>query len=1338
MSEGEHRQALPAGHELHGYRLLRVLGAGGFGITYLAEHVKLNETRALKEYLPNELAVREGASVHPKSASDRADFEWGLERFLEEARTLTRFEHPNLVRVRDFFDANGTAYLAMDYEDGESLDRLLKAAGGTLSEAQLRRVVLPIAAGLAEVHAAGVLHRDVKPSNVYVRRRDETPVLLDFGAARQALGGRSRSMTAVVTPGYSPPEQYESGGAGQGPWTDVYALSALCHRAITGKTPPEATRRQNEVLRKRPDPLPRLADAAPKGYAGALLEAVDRGLELIETERPQSVAEWLARIDGRIDGEEAREAGEAPPGPAPRAAPPASGGRRRRWPLAAGAAAVVAALALTAVLLPVDIRSIDLFDPVGAPPPGEKPAPRPDPERSPLGGSALLVAETQPPGAAVLVDGVALGETPLERDDLRDGEREVELRHPHRETKRLPGVAFAAGEVTRIDETLAPATGKLTVVTTPREAWIEHDGERLATGTPTTLEGLPAGPVTLTLGAAEHRTLEVEATVPKEGVARLERRLERIPHGTLTLELVPAEATVVLPDVAARYQPGVRLPEGRHRVEVSAPGHAEAARTVEVKGATQVRIELGPTPPFTVLPEPSAATVRFADDARAYRAGMPLPPGDYQVEVDAAGHEPWAGVVAHGAAPTRHRVALAPLPPFTVLPEPPAATVRFQDGARAYRAGMPLPPGDYQVEVDAAGHEPWAGVVAHGAAPTRHRVALERTRSAFTVVPEPSEATVRFQDGSLVYRAGMPLPWGDYQVMVSAPGYETAERTIRHHAGQATQERVALREKRWMPGYRFRDCAECPEMVVVPAGSFWMGSPRGEAGRDGDEGPRHEVRIAEPFAMGVYEVTFAQWDACAAAGGCGGRRPKDRGWGRGDRPVIFVSWDDAQAYVRWLSEKTGERYRLPSESEWEYAARAGTATRYWWGNGIGGGRANCDGCGSRWDNDRTAPVGSFAANPWACTTCTATSGSGSRTAGTTATRAPRRTARRGRRAAARVAFCAAAPGNSNRGTSAPRSASGSPTASGSSSTASGSECRGRCGRSPLESLPLYLFGGFGGLPPTGVKGATPPWDFFRLFATCGGVQQSTSSRSEKRWSSRSACQPPTNKELRHADSKDSRRRDRRGTHQAHRGQAGGSRCRAHGVGQPRFPVSPDSAPSRQRRRRRQPVGGTHRARSRRSPGGQRQNPYSGASPASPPNAGNRRKRRRSRSHGRPARRLAGGGARPGQGPRARPRLRPEHHRPRPGLAGASGLRRPGHLPHRPCPPDLRTAPAPLAAEPRRRQQPHLSERRSGRGGHGDRIRRLHRDRRDHAALPGVLLGGLRLARRGGRPRRCAR
>ena len=169
------------------------------------------------------------------------------------------------------------------------------------------------------------------------------------------------------------------------------------------------------------------------------------------------------------------------------------------------------------------------------------------------------------------------------------------------------------------------------------------------------------------------------------------------------------------------------------------------------------------------------------------------------------------------------------------------------------------------------------------------------------------------------------------------------------------------------PGSRFRDCAVCPEMVVVPAGSYLMGSPRSEPGRHRDEGPRHRVRLAQPFAVGVYEVTFAEWDACVRDGGCDWY-PPNRGWGRGRRPVIHVSWEDAQQYAAWLSGRTGEQYRLLSEAEWEYVARAGTTTPFHTGQTISTEVANYNGeltyggGASGVYRRQTVPVGSFPAN----------------------------------------------------------------------------------------------------------------------------------------------------------------------------------------------------------------------------------------------------------------------------------------------------------------------------------------------------------------------------------------
>ncbi len=172
----------------------------------------------------------------------------------------------------------------------------------------------------------------------------------------------------------------------------------------------------------------------------------------------------------------------------------------------------------------------------------------------------------------------------------------------------------------------------------------------------------------------------------------------------------------------------------------------------------------------------------------------------------------------------------------------------------------------------------------------------------------------------------------------------------------------AAQERALKPGDTFKECKKCPQMMVVPPGSFTMGSPANEPGRSANEGPQHTVTLAQQFAVGQFELTFDEWDACVAAGGCNDYKPFDWDWGYGRQPAINVSWDDAKAYVAWLAKAIGKPYRLLSEAEYEYATRAGTQTAYPWGNDIGKNNANCNGCGSQWDNNQTAPVGSFAAN----------------------------------------------------------------------------------------------------------------------------------------------------------------------------------------------------------------------------------------------------------------------------------------------------------------------------------------------------------------------------------------
>jgi serine/threonine protein kinase len=272
------------------YRLESVLGSGGFGMTYLAYDTNLELKVAIKEYLPVELAVRalDGCIV-PVSTGTEYNYKWGLDRFLQEARLLAKFSHPNIVTVGRYFEANGTAYMVMNYESGVSLSQMLKRIPEP-DEELLLRILLPLLDGLHAVHMAGFLHRDIKPSNIFIRDTG-VPVLLDFGAARLAIGSSTHTITSILTPGYAPLEQYSKDG-NQGPWTDVYSLAAVCYRAVIGDNPPDV------VTRLKDDSVFNVLIGARARFSTGFLHAINRGLEVDEKKRPQSVPEWKAMFTG--------------------------------------------------------------------------------------------------------------------------------------------------------------------------------------------------------------------------------------------------------------------------------------------------------------------------------------------------------------------------------------------------------------------------------------------------------------------------------------------------------------------------------------------------------------------------------------------------------------------------------------------------------------------------------------------------------------------------------------------------------------------------------------------------------------------------------------------------------------------------------------------------------------------------------------------------------------------------------------------------------------------------------------------------------------------------------
>ena len=293
----EMRGTLPAGTRLRNYELVSVLGHGGFGITYYAKDTTLGREVAVKEYLPTTLALREnGTTVVPRSTQFAEDFIWGRERFLEEARILATLEGaPAVVRVYDFLEANGTAYMIMGLARGDTLEQRLKR-DGKIEAAVTTRLLERLLDGLEAVHNAGFLHRDVKPANIIIDASNN-PTLIDFGASRASMADRTAAMTAIFTPRYAAAEQLTSDK--QGPWTDIYGLSATLYHAMTGKAPPSSLER---ALNDTYQPL---ATVSPEGYPAAILQGIDAGMGVRAKDRPQSIAAWRSILSGTSDAQAA-------------------------------------------------------------------------------------------------------------------------------------------------------------------------------------------------------------------------------------------------------------------------------------------------------------------------------------------------------------------------------------------------------------------------------------------------------------------------------------------------------------------------------------------------------------------------------------------------------------------------------------------------------------------------------------------------------------------------------------------------------------------------------------------------------------------------------------------------------------------------------------------------------------------------------------------------------------------------------------------------------------------------------------------------------------------------
>jgi serine/threonine protein kinase len=285
--------ALPIGTHIESYEILSILGTGGFGITYKAQDHSLKQVVAIKEYLPYGITSRHRKTIVRVNDKKQQDFyQQGLTRFLNEARALAKFRNPNIVRVSRYIQANYTAYLIMDFEKGWSLTQKMTNQA-MLNEQAIYCLMTPILHGLSAIHKQSMLHRDIKPANIILRETGE-PVLIDFGSARQAMQQQTVALTAMVSPGYAPFEQYTN--EPQGPWTDLYGLGATLYYCMSGKAPTVATQRIAALYQRKPDPLEDHFQTLTTHYSEELVKLIRWMLNIQADERPQDVHSLLMQL----------------------------------------------------------------------------------------------------------------------------------------------------------------------------------------------------------------------------------------------------------------------------------------------------------------------------------------------------------------------------------------------------------------------------------------------------------------------------------------------------------------------------------------------------------------------------------------------------------------------------------------------------------------------------------------------------------------------------------------------------------------------------------------------------------------------------------------------------------------------------------------------------------------------------------------------------------------------------------------------------------------------------------------------------------------------------------
>jgi serine/threonine protein kinase len=591
----EIENSLPVGTKLDNrYVVESILGEGGFGITYKAHDEKLACDVAIKEYLPTECAARTSDSVSVQPRTNRGDdYQYGLDRFLEEARTLAKFQHSNIVRVSNFIEENGTAYLVMEFAEGVPLDEWLKKKSDSVDEKTILQIITPLLKGLAEVHKAGLMHRDIKPGNIFLRKKGG-PLLIDFGAARQALGEHSKSISAIISMGYAPPEQYTTRGK-QGPYTDLYAVGAVIYKLITGGTPVESPDRSHDIHEGEPDPLVPAISVGKGKIDDWLLEITDQLLNISPKQRPQSAEAVIEAIQNKTNiNLGAASAVQTPTEknepktrvvksserfskPAKNKAPATSKQNNK------SNTGIIAAVTIVIAVVAAGGWWFIQNNPEMV---SSQPIKSTTPVKTLAKGKAILIVDSQPSGVSVYIDDIKIGKTPYKGDALPAGKHQLKLVHEEYQNE-IAELNLQDNIILKKSYTLKGASGNLSIFSQPDGASIFIDGKKTTLTTPATVLNVKAGKRQLKLHKDAYYDLIKTIQVKKGETIRGDYNLEGgdlVKHQGKWIE--PKERSRLLAEIEQKKRDAeeVKRKEAEARLKAAEiKRKEEAARLKQVK-----------------------------------------------------------------------------------------------------------------------------------------------------------------------------------------------------------------------------------------------------------------------------------------------------------------------------------------------------------------------------------------------------------------------------------------------------------------------------------------------------------------------------------------------------------------------------------------------------------------------------------------------------------------------------------------------------------------------------------------------------------------------------------